>query len=303
MSIIRWPDTLPGPSIPSFSLSPVDPSVRTPMEVGAQRVRRRTFSRLDHATMEWRMTDTQFKAFRAWYEGLAVSLSGASDTLAGWTLLSATVNTGAALSPDLVAVDRLKETTANTQHSASLNLPGAAFDNITLWACATINAAGRTKARVQLVDRAGAANFVDIDLTTGALSNATGLLTYTAQARGNGWWRVTITDNSGTGSAVPILRINALDATGTLSYAGDVTKGLDICELQARIATGYDLFVPAAADGTGLGANGGSAWFFTSIAAGGGLTWAEARFTGPYKAPAQPGLIRIVSAEVEVRNA
>lgn len=300
MSIIRWPDTLPTPSGPGFGLTSVDPSVRTPMEVGAQRVRRRTFSRLDRVSMAWRFSDAEFDAFRAWYEGLAVSLAGASDTLAAWTLSNATVSVGASLSSDLVAVDRLLETVTTGAHRASQNLPGAAFDNVSVLCRATIRAAGRTKARLTLLDRTATTLSVDVDLSAGTLS---GLISATISDRGNGWWRVTIIATSGTGASVPVMRINALDPSGAASYAGDVTKGLDICELQARLVTGYDLFVPADTDGTGLGPSGGSAWYWTSIANGGGLNWAEARFTGPYKAVAASGLNWSVTAEVEVRDA
>jgi hypothetical protein len=129
------------------------------------------------------------------------------------------------------------------------------------------------------------------------------LVSSSIEDRGNGWWRVTITNSSGVGASVPILRIGALDAAGLQSYLGDITKGLDVCEMQARVPTGYDLFVPSDALGNAMGANGGSAWFWMQVAVGGGLTLAETRFTGPYKAVAMSGLRWSVTAEVEVRNA
>ena len=65
---ISYPSTLPGPSMPGFGLSPVDPSIRTNMEVGAQRVRRRTKTRLDKVTLEWIFTDDQMGEFRTWFD-------------------------------------------------------------------------------------------------------------------------------------------------------------------------------------------------------------------------------------------
>ena len=77
----------------------------------------------------------------------------------------------------------------------------------------------------------------------------------------------------------------------------------DICEVQARFSTGYDLFKPSDANGKALGADGGSAWFYTLVPTEAGLIMAEAKFTGPFSEAIEPGMIRIVSAELEVRHA
>jgi hypothetical protein len=44
----------------------------------------------------------------------------------------------------------------------------------------------------------------------------------------------------------------------------------------------------------------GAAWFNISLANGAGITTVQARFVGPYKATARPGLFFDVTAEVEV---
>jgi hypothetical protein len=302
MSVRRWPDTLPQASAPGFGLSPVDQAIRTNMEVGAQRVRRRTLARLDRMTCEWRMTEVQFTAFRAWAESADYSLCGASDDLSGWNLTNTTRSAGVALSPDGIAVDRILETVASGVHRIGDTLTGAAIDDTVVVCSATIKGVDRTEARVALVDRASTTLSVDIDLTTGVLSGPSGLLSYSASDRGGGWWRVIITANTGTGAASPIMRVSA-KAGGLINYAGDIAKGLDICEVQARLMTGYDLFLPTDANGKALGSDGGSAWFYMPIASGGGLLTAEARFTGPYKVSTLPALRRVVTAEVEVRNA
>jgi hypothetical protein len=303
MSVRRWPDTLPYASVPGYDLSPQDQAIRTAMEVGQRRVRRITFADLDNVGFEWRMTDPQFRAFRDWHRDRPVSLAGDSDSLAAWTFNNMTRLAGAAVSPDAITVDRLMETAATGAHRASLTLTGAATDAITVLCRATVRAAGRTKARLTFVDRASAVQIVNIDLATGVLSGATGLLSTTVQDRGNGWWRVTWTASTGVGAAAPIMRINALDGTGLASYLGDTGMGLDICEMQARRLTGFDLFVPSDAAGKALGASGGSAWTYMPVATGGGLITAEARFTGPYDANAAAGLMWTVKGQMEVRNA
>lgn len=304
MSVHRWPDTLPQASAPGFGLSPVEQSIRTNMEAGAQRVRRRTLQRLDRMTVEWRFTETEFTAFRAWAESAAYSLVGGSDNLSVWTLTNATLFAAEAISPDAIAVDRLKETAINSAHRVNNTLTGAALDNSVVVCSATVKGfGGRTKARLAMLDRASTVLSVDIDLTAGVLSSPSGLVSWSARDRGNGWWRVTISANTGVGVATPIMRVIMLDGTGLANYLGDITKGLDVCEVQARISTGYDLFVPTETDGKALGSDGGSAWFYLPVASGGGLTTAEARFTGPYKVSTMSGLRRTVTAEVEVRSA
>jgi hypothetical protein len=303
MSVRRWPDTLPLPSAPDFALTPVDQNIRTQMEVGAARVRTRTKARQDRITMMHTMTEAEFTAFRAWFEGDVYSLVGASDDLAGWSPFQATVSAGAALSAEGIAVDRVLETATSGAHRVSYNLSGAAINSTTVVLTAALKAAGRSKARLAMIDRASTAVSVDIDLTTGQLSGATGILRQAVKSLGNGWYRFSIWADTGVGMATPIMRINIEDDTGAISYTGDVTKGLDICDVQARIATGYDLFLPTDTDGTTLGAANGSAWFNLPVVSGGGLTVAEARYTSMFNVRTLSALNRMISSEVEVRNA
>lgn len=102
---------------------------------------------------------------------------------------------------------------------------------------------------------------------------------------------------------MPTCRISLRDDSGATSYAGDISKGLDICEVQARFRTGHDLFTPSDASGKALGADGGSAWFYTLVPTEAGLTMAEAKFAGPFAEAIEPVMIRIITAELEVRHA
>lgn len=291
--------------MPGFGLSPVDPSIRTNMETGAQKVRRRTVYRLDRVSMQWVMYDTEMAAFRSWYEGLPISIAGDSDSLSTYTLAAMTLSTGGGVGPDGVTQqNRLFETTANATHRGSQLLPAANADNLDVMCRVTLKAlGGRINARLSLEDRAGASRRVDLNMTTGVLSNATSLVSSTVEDRGSGWYRVTIVANTGTGATTPIMRVAALDDSGLASFVGVTTKGLRVCEAQARFPTGFDLFVPSDAAGNALGCDGGSSWFWTYVAVGGGLKQVEARFTGGYKATALPGLRWNVTGDVEVRNA
>lgn len=300
----RWPDSLPQTTSEGFSLSPVDQSIRTDMEVGPQRVRRRTLSNLDRVQMGWIFTDAEMAAFRAWYEDGRWSISGTSDSVAGWTLLGLTRSAGAALSPDLVPVDRLLESAVENFHRASLALTEAAADGVPVILRASFRAAGRSAVRFGLVDRVGTYHSVTVDLETGAQSGISGSpISTRVEGRGDGWWRVTVSASTGAGADVPQMRLGLQQAVGVNVYMGDAGLGVDVCETQARVLSGYDEFLPCDAAGNALGAAGGSAWFMVPIATGGGLRVAEARFAGPYSSQAGAGLNWRVSAQLEVRNA
>jgi hypothetical protein len=84
-----WPTTLPDISISGYALSPVDQTVRTDMEGGAPRTRRRTTARNDKLTVAWLMTDAQFAIFRAWFENASTGIAGG----AAWFTFSAAIGT------------------------------------------------------------------------------------------------------------------------------------------------------------------------------------------------------------------
>lgn len=72
-----WPTSLPKPTL-NYGISPVDQSVRTEMEGGAPRVRRRTAARNDHVSVVWVMTDAQLAIFRSWFDDASQAAGGAS---------------------------------------------------------------------------------------------------------------------------------------------------------------------------------------------------------------------------------
>lgn len=79
-----WPATLPAPTVSGYDIDPVDQTIRTDMEVGSARTRRRTRMRLDMINVVWRLTDAQMAIFRAWFEDDAAGASGG----AGWFTVS-----------------------------------------------------------------------------------------------------------------------------------------------------------------------------------------------------------------------
>lgn len=84
-----WPATLPAPSISGYGVDPVDQTVRTGMEVGTQRVRRRSFAQVDTVPVQWTMSDAQMAIFRAWFDD-----SSEADGGAGWFSVSLLLGNG-----------------------------------------------------------------------------------------------------------------------------------------------------------------------------------------------------------------
>lgn len=302
--IRRWPDTLPPASIPGFTIRPRDQARRTDMEVGPKRVRRLSRAELEIVTAPYIFDAAQMSAFKDWYYDRRVSLAGPSDSLAGWNLTQLTRSAGAATAPDLIAADRLLETTAESEHYAGLPLPETAANGLPILVRASLRAAGRDKARLILVDRAGLASAAVVDLAAGQLLARSGSLTAAlVEPREGGWWRVTAWGNSGTGTGTPALRVGPLDGAGASTYAGNAALGIEVCEVQARIPTGQDLFIPSDDEGFALGAAGGTAWFRIALATDGREVSAEARMDAMWNAQLTAALSGEVTLTMEVRNA
>lgn len=85
-----FPATLPAPSYSGYGLDPVDPTIRTDMEAGNARARRRTKARNDRINVTWRFTDAQMAIFRTWFDDDAEAAGGA----AWFTVALAVGNTG-----------------------------------------------------------------------------------------------------------------------------------------------------------------------------------------------------------------
>ena len=86
-----WPATLPAPKLAGYTVAPTDATIRTDMEFGAARARRRTFARLDRVAVSWVFTDAEMAIFRTWFDNDAEAAGGSA-----WFSISLRVgNTGA----------------------------------------------------------------------------------------------------------------------------------------------------------------------------------------------------------------
>lgn len=65
---ITWPTTLPLPTIQGYGVQPSDAVLRTDMEAGLARQRRRFTSAPSIIAVRWIMNRSQFAIFEAWYK-------------------------------------------------------------------------------------------------------------------------------------------------------------------------------------------------------------------------------------------
>lgn len=115
-----WPTTLPNPSAAGYSLSPVDQVVRTEMEGGNIRVRRRSAARNDRVAVTWFFTSSQMAAFRSWFDDSAEADGGSAwftvtlDTGDG-SMVSATARFSGVWSAKMVEAGRYWEVSASLE--------------------------------------------------------------------------------------------------------------------------------------------------------------------------------------------
>ena len=76
-----WPTTLPPPSISGYSMQTADATIRTDMESGPARVRRRYTATPDKAMLRFVFDEAQMAAFRTFWDG------DAEQGAAWWYLL------------------------------------------------------------------------------------------------------------------------------------------------------------------------------------------------------------------------
>lgn len=84
-----YPTTLPKPVARGYMLKPIDSSLRTDMDVGSARVRRRTQARNDRLSLTWVLTDDQMAVYRAWFDDPAEADGGTA-----WVALSLPIGDG-----------------------------------------------------------------------------------------------------------------------------------------------------------------------------------------------------------------
>ena len=88
-----WPATLPSPMVNGYKVTPVDTVIRTDMEGGNTKTRRRSNARNDKLAFQMAFTDAEMAIFRAWFDSSTGANGGAS-----WFTISLRTGDGGRLS-------------------------------------------------------------------------------------------------------------------------------------------------------------------------------------------------------------
>lgn len=298
-----WPPELPGPLLEGYALDPVEACVRTDLEAGPARVRRRTRARADQVQVRWLFTAEQFEAFRVWHESLAWNRMAPGQDLSAWSKVRTTVTRVSGAAPDGTPADKVIETATTGEHFCSRWSPVgfAAGEVVTLsvWA----KAAERTRCWLELAAGGAFPSAVVATANLGArtITAANGAPAVALSARADGWYRLALTTTAGAaGGAVPLLLLES--PTGLANYTGDGVSGLYFWGVQLRPGADQGLYLPSADGVSTVGADHGAAWFGIDLPRGGaGWERVEARFVGRYRAEARAGANWVVSATLELR--
>ncbi len=68
MAAVDYPATLPAPNQAKYALQPVDPVIRTQMDSGSPRNRRRFTTYPTRIPVEWLFTEAEMATFESWFD-------------------------------------------------------------------------------------------------------------------------------------------------------------------------------------------------------------------------------------------
>lgn len=74
-----YPSNLPRPLLSGYGVNPIDETIRTDMESGTARVRRRTKARNDKASVRFLFTDYELAVFRTWFDDAVNGADGGAS--------------------------------------------------------------------------------------------------------------------------------------------------------------------------------------------------------------------------------
>lgn len=168
---------------------------------------------------------------------------------AAWTKGATTITPNASIAPDgTVTMDRVVPSTASTSHYIARTAATGVADNTLYTGSIFIKAAGYTKCLAQFRNKNGDYGNVVFDLVakTAVPGGVVIPAHYSITELPNGIFYCTWTWSTGTGATVTTAgyEIFVLNASGTVTYAGDGTSGMDVWGAQVT-QTGYPVpYVP-----------------------------------------------------------
>lgn len=170
---------------------------------------------------------------------------------AAWVKTSLTVSANATTnSKGAATADKLVEAAATAEHTArqSFAITAASVYCVSV----EVKAAGRDFARVTLEDNGSTTGIrLDIDLTSGEGTLATfgtaSLENYGVADLGSGWYRIAVVGKIDGAATTAYARVQPASALGTVSYLGDITKGIYATRAQFELAAPTEYLVTTSA--------------------------------------------------------
>jgi hypothetical protein len=156
---------------------------------------------------------------------------------AAWAKTDATVTANATTAPDgTTTADILIEgATTNVHRLVQTVASGSVF---------SVFAKAETRSLLAIDINADSANRCYFDLSSGLVSSVGAGITAIIADAGSGWYRCTISLNSGSATSC---RIYVTNAVGVISYAGDGTSGIYIWGAQLEAAPFASSYIPTVA--------------------------------------------------------
>jgi len=161
---------------------------------------------------------------------------------ATWTKVRASVTANAIVAPNgTLTADKLVENTDNNTHviEQAVTLP----ENVNVVYGFYVKKAERSIVRIQFLNKANTACRAYFNVDTAVVSdqsNATGSIVNV----GDGWYRCSISFNSGSGATATTGLIGPATVAGTPSYAGDGTSGIYLWGAQLEAGAFPTSYIP-----------------------------------------------------------
>lgn len=165
-----------------------------------------------------------------------------------WTLNAATTSTDTTVGPDGITLAyKLKETAVNSTHYVSRTIGGTPTSNVRTCYSFAAKAAERGWVAMFTANKANAQGVSYVNLSTGALGTIAANHKVTVKRRRDGWWRIAVSFDMGTGATTPSMAVYIATADTTNSYLGVTGNGIYVTDLQCETDAGWPTsFIPTA---------------------------------------------------------